>query len=218
MFRLLRRSDQLTSPGVGSPKRGRRRGGRGGWEQESLGLTGYETSPKADDSVSRRGFLSRALGWVTAGIAVAIAIPGGTEVVSAAFRKNSNEWNPIARLGESTDVDLSVVGKPQLTSFRTLLSDAYIKATPANVPVYVLNKGDNKFIVYDVRCTHLGCPITWDDKGQKFDCPCHGGVFDIHGKVTGGPPPRPLDRYDTKVENGVLYAGPLQHVSPSEAI
>jgi len=30
-------------------------------------------------------------------------------------------------------------------------------------------------------------------------CPCHGGAYDSRGLVTGGPPPRPLDRVDIKV-------------------
>ena len=44
-------------------------------------------------------------------------------------------------------------------------------------------------------------------------CPCHNGVFDPQGRVLGGPPPRPLDRYEYKVENGVLYAGKLFKVN-----
>jgi len=31
--------------------------------------------------------------------------------------------------------------------------------------------------------------------------------------VTGGPPPRPLDRYEYKVEGDVLYAGHLYRVN-----
>ena len=32
-----------------------------------------------------------------------------------------------------------------------------------------------------------------------YVCPCHGGAYDSRGLVTGGPPPRPLDRVDIKV-------------------
>ena len=34
---------------------------------------------------------------------------------------------------------------------------------------------------------------------QRFICPCHGGVYDFRGKVDGGPPVRPLDRFYTRV-------------------
>src|SRR3712207_7978798 len=38
-------------------------------------------------------------------------------------------------------------------------------------------------------------------------CPCHGGVYDFSGKVSGGPPVRPLDRFETKVVNGRVLVG-----------
>ena len=37
---------------------------------------------------------------------------------------------------------------------------------------------------------------------ERFICPCHGGVYDFQGKVAGGPPVRPLDRFYTRVRNG----------------
>ncbi|MBI3170732.1 MAG: hypothetical protein HYZ22_19800 [Chloroflexi bacterium] len=35
--------------------------------------------------------------------------------------------------------------------------------------------------------------------------PCHDGHFDAVGNVLSGPPPRPLDEFVTKIENGNLY-------------
>ena len=49
------------------------------------------------------------------------------------------------------------------------------------------------------RCAHLGCPVRYIRASQKFVCPCHGGVYDFQGKVVGGPPVRPLDRFYTRV-------------------
>ena len=54
-------------------------------------------------------------------------------------------------------------------------------------------------------CTHLGCRVRWIPEQQGFFCPCHNGAFSKDGKVTGGPPPRPLDRFESKVENDVLF-------------
>lgn len=31
--------------------------------------------------------------------------------------------------------------------------------------------------------------------------PCHNGLFSIDGEVLGGPPPRPFDQFQTKIEN-----------------
>jgi menaquinol-cytochrome c reductase iron-sulfur subunit len=37
---------------------------------------------------------------------------------------------------------------------------------------------------------------------ERFICPCHGGIYGFQGQVDGGPPDRPLDRFETKEENG----------------
>ncbi len=37
-------------------------------------------------------------------------------------------------------------------------------------------------------CTHMGCEVKWNMAEQSWDCPCHGGRFDCHGKVLTGPP------------------------------
>jgi menaquinol-cytochrome c reductase iron-sulfur subunit len=49
------------------------------------------------------------------------------------------------------------------------------------------------------RCAHLGCPVEYVAAGDNYICPCHGGAYDTLGRVTAGPPPRPLDRMDIKV-------------------
>jgi Rieske Fe-S protein len=49
------------------------------------------------------------------------------------------------------------------------------------------------------RCAHLGCPVAYSQGGDVYSCPCHGGAYDSLGRVTAGPPPRPLDRFDVKI-------------------
>ncbi len=165
--------------------------------------------------MTRRRFLAGTLGWVSAGIAAALGIPAAVAVVSPSFREEDLGWSPVARIGkpEPGEPDLSVIGVPVLTSFTSLVEDAYMKAAPKDVAIYVINEGEGSFTIYDDRCTHLGCPYNWNDKETEFLCPCHNGVFDEKGRVTGGPPPRPLDRYEYKVENGVLYVGKLFQVN-----
>ena len=59
-------------------------------------------------------------------------------------------------------------------------------------PVSVVRTDDGYSAVSAV-CTHLGCIVKWKKGRRQFFCPCHGGRFDVHGRVLGGPPPRPLD-------------------------
>ena len=56
------------------------------------------------------------------------------------------------------------------------------------------------------RCPHLGCKPNFCVNNSRFECACHGSVYDRLGtKVKElGPAPRGLDRFAHVVENGVL--------------
>jgi menaquinol-cytochrome c reductase iron-sulfur subunit len=144
---------------------------------------------------------------VIVGAMGALALP---PLVAPAFRKESNQWSPIGKIGtpEPGQPDLATEGEVVATSFTRVAGDAYLASQPRKTAVFVINRGFG-FTIFDARCTHLGCPVSWDQMTHEFYCPCHGGVFNAQGNVVGGPPPRPLDRYQSKVQNGVLCAGPL---------
>ena len=165
--------------------------------------------------LTRRRFLTGTLGWVTAAIAAALGIPALVAWVSPAMRKQTEGWSPIGKLTDPgpDQPDLSPIGTPIEAHFTQFVEDAYLQAQPQQVAVYVINEGDGQFEIFDDHCTHLGCPFSWDADQNQFNCPCHNGVFDPEGRVLGGPPPRPLDHYEFKVENGVLYAGKLFRVN-----
>ena len=63
------------------------------------------------------------------------------------------------------------------------------------------------FFAISTRCMHLGCPVRYVDASKKFIFPCHGGVYDFDGCVSGGPPVRPLDRFYTRVSSGRVEVG-----------
>lgn len=64
--------------------------------------------------------------------------------------------------------------------------------------VFLRNR-DGMLIAIWNRCAHLGCPTTYTPAADNYVCPCHGGAYDSLGKVTAGPPPRPLDRFAVKL-------------------
>jgi len=77
-----------------------------------------------------------------------------------------------------------------------------------------LDEDPETFIAVSSRCAHLGCPVRFVRAAGNFICPCHGGVYDFEGKVIGGPPVRPLDRFQTRVSpEGVLEIGPRYSVT-----
>jgi menaquinol-cytochrome c reductase iron-sulfur subunit len=71
----------------------------------------------------------------------------------------------------------------------------------------------NRFVAISSRCAHLGCPVRWTPAAERFICPCHGGVYDLQGARTGGPPVRPLDRFATRMLNGMVQVGPRYSVN-----
>ena len=56
----------------------------------------------------------------------------------------------------------------------------------------------DEYIAISTRCAHLGCPVRFVQAAGNFICPCHGGVYGFLGERIGGPPVRPLDRFQTR--------------------
>ena len=67
---------------------------------------------------------------------------------------------------------------------------------------------DGSFYAFGQKCTHLSCPVYFDQGNQRLECPCHEGAFDARtGDVLYGPPPRPLDMVKLDVRgNGEVWA------------
>jgi Rieske Fe-S protein len=151
------------------------------------------------DQLGRRNFLAIAIGAIGAVIGVVIAIPAVAYVVGPALkRKTSENW---VRLGPTSKVEL---GTPTLFKTTIERQTGWI-LTEEELSIYILTEDGRDYIALSNVCTHLGCRVRWiTDQGQYF-CPCHNAAFDKIGQVVSGPPPRPLDRYETKVEDDQLY-------------
>lgn len=71
-------------------------------------------------------------------------------------------------------------------------------------PVFVVRLEEG-YRVFSGVCTHLGCIVRWEENKGRFYCPCHQGIFNKQGEVTGGPPPRPLDEYQVELDNNLVF-------------
>jgi Rieske Fe-S protein len=67
--------------------------------------------------------------------------------------------------------------------------------------VFLLWDGKTQIRAFSATCTHLGCQVHWEAQDRHFLCPCHGGVYDAAGNVLDGPPPRPLDSIDARIDS-----------------
>ncbi len=69
--------------------------------------------------------------------------------------------------------------------------------------LYLTNaKGD--LFALSQKCPHLGCQVPFCESSGRFECPCHGSIFDLGGEWITGPSPRGMDRYPTEVKGGVV--------------
>lgn len=56
---------------------------------------------------------------------------------------------------------------------------------------------EDSFVALSPICQHLGCTVEF--AGTRFECPCHGSMYDRDGSVLRGPTERPLIRYPTEL-------------------
>ncbi len=89
-------------------------------------------------------------------------------------------------------------GKPKPIVVAVPRQDGWSR-TRANETVFLVWDGLTGVRAMSATCTHLGCRVRWDDGGQKFKCPCHGGEYDVNGRVRSGPPPRPLTTVEARI-------------------
>jgi menaquinol-cytochrome c reductase iron-sulfur subunit len=70
------------------------------------------------------------------------------------------------------------------------------------VGAWLRRDNEQGFTAFSSTCTHLGCPVRWIPSAELFMCPCHGGVYFKDGDVAAGPPPKPLQRFESRVKDG----------------
>jgi cytochrome b6-f complex iron-sulfur subunit len=145
-----------------------------------------ELKHRQKDRVNRRTFMKTL--WTVivtisllevAGVIIAFLTSGG--------RKSSSFKKPALKvLGKLEDFPNGSV-----TAFR---SDK----------LYLVRMDDGGLLALSLKCTHLGCAITWNDDKREFECPCHASSFTPGGDVNSPPAPRALDMYRLIIEGGML--------------
>jgi Rieske Fe-S protein len=168
------------------------------------------------ETVTRRRLMTLTVHGAGAIAVSAFTLPAlGFAAGSALFERPPVTWEAIGKPGDFPSdnyvprVVTTVAGIGQVGK-----TTVYVRARneaidgPPNPPGY-----DEQFVAVSTRCMHLGCPVRYIEAAQRFVCPCHGGVYDFRGKVSGGPPVRPLDRFYTRVRNGQVEVGPRYSVN-----
>ncbi len=84
--------------------------------------------------------------------------------------------------------------------------------SPRGERIYLLRTEESNdpehILAIGTTCSHLGCKVYYradNDDNRRFHCPCHQGFFDQLGNPTGGPPERPLARFEVEVRGDLLF-------------
>src|SRR5512143_3222036 len=156
----------------------------------------------ADHDLSRRDFIKVTTGIVGGLIGAAVGLPAVAYLLGPAFKAGAKEgWIPI---GQVADMQ---VGQPYAFSFTRVQVNGWERTAPPHGGFAGRQSDDpSDIIILNSRCTHLACTVNWKPEAQAFICPCHDAKFSKEGAVLGGPPPRPLDRYNEfrLTDDGVL--------------
>ena len=153
---------------------------------------------RSDYMIGRRQFVGGVVGSVGAIMTTFVGLPIVGYIMSPALTKSGGQqWISLG------SVSALQPGVPTRLTFSQIRRVGW-KRTRVNHAVYAMgNDGENITVMSDV-CTHLSCIVHWDEEEGVFICPCHNGVFDKDGNVLSGPPPRPLDRLEAKIEDDQL--------------
>jgi len=72
-------------------------------------------------------------------------------------------------------------------------------------PGLLVESATGEYTAMIAVCTHLGCTVQYRGDHHDVWCPCHNGVYDIHGRNISGPPPRPLQALDVQVRGDQIF-------------
>jgi nitrite reductase/ring-hydroxylating ferredoxin subunit len=153
----------------------------------------------AREPVTRRSFLFRAGLALSALGGALLTLPLIGYVAGVLFRRKPYQaWISLGAVADFPEK------QTRLASYRNPFTTPWDGET-AKVPCWVRRIEGERFQVFAINCTHLGCPVRWFPESGLFMCPCHGGVYYQDGARASGPPPRGLYQYEHRIENGQLF-------------
>ena len=166
------------------------------------------------ETVTRRRFMTVTANGAGAIATAAIVLPAIGFAVGPAFKRQPATWQAVGRPDEFPD-DTYVSRVINLTSDNIGeigKTTVFVRRRNPRIDTEPADRW-NQYIAVTSRCAHVGCPVNYVSAAESFVCPCHGGVYDFRGLRIGGPPPRPLDRFFTRIRAGQLEIGPRYSVN-----
>jgi len=165
------------------------------------------------ETITRRRLMDLWANGVGGIAAAAFTLPALGFAIAPIFTEPPVLWQPIgtpADFPDNTYMTKVIVITPGIGEAGN--SIAYVRARNPAIDTEPEDQY-NHWVALSSRCMHLGCPVRYVAAAERFICPCHGGVYDFRGMVAGGPPVRPLDRFYTRLTDGLVEIGPRYSVN-----
>ena len=165
-------------------------------------------------TLTRRRLVSRTAQTAGALAGAAIGLPALAFALGPVFERAPATWQP---LGPLVDLPRTTYAMRVVTLTPGIgeagKSTVFVRRRDPDVDTEPADRF-NQVIALTSRCAHVGCPVSFKDAAHAFVCPCHGGVYDFRGRRVAGPPPRPLDRFYTRIlSDGMVELGPRYSVN-----
>src|SRR5579884_2339228 len=160
------------------------------------------------ETITRRRFMSATATAAGAVATAAFTLPALGFAVAPVFHRSPDTWQQIGPVSQFSDTDY----RPEVITTAPGIGEAgltlaYVRLHNLDIDGPLKDEYDH-VVAISSRCVHVGCPVRYVAAAGSFVCPCHGGVYDFRGIRTGGPPPRPLDRFYTLIRDGQVLIGP----------
>jgi Rieske Fe-S protein len=169
------------------------------------------------ESMTRRAVFAGAVQGFGGVAVAAVALPAVGFALAPVFDREEELWEGVGKLTDFSSETYTPrvitivegIGEAGKTTVYVRRGNPGLSEQEPQLPP----EGPDDIIAISTRCAHLGCPVRYVQAASNFICPCHGGVYDFQGKVIGGPPVRPLDRFQTRVTDGEVEIGPRYSVT-----
>ena len=149
---------------------------------------------KTKGGSGRRSFLRKLIFSLSGLIAAFLAFPLVAAMLEPVVGNKKEVWRGIGRISDFK------VGEMKMVKFKNASTYAWSEKIKDSA-AYIHRNKDNEIIAFKINCSHLGCPVRWEEKAELFLCPCHGGAFYKDGSRAAGPPNRGLYTYPVRLKD-----------------
>jgi menaquinol-cytochrome c reductase iron-sulfur subunit len=153
-----------------------------------------------NQDTTRRTFYGVVINGLMGIITAAIAAPAAVYLFLKPKSEQKSSWV------NAGDLSALRIGKPEEVTYHRTRVDGW-RVLNEKTTAWVVRVDEKKVVAFAPGCTHLACAYHWEGAQNQFVCPCHASTFSVDGKVTGGPAPRPLDRYLTRLDGDKILIG-----------